>query len=104
MSSSNEVKLVEISNVSFVVVGSGNQVILDRRALIGDWEDGHWGDGKIPASIAAVAAIATLKRGAQMANDEKDRAALNKAADSLTSQLSPQISAFKKSFDAAKVL
>jgi hypothetical protein len=93
----DKIEVVGVAGATFI---SAYGIIIDRRTLIGDWEGGQWGDGKFPG-IAAVSAIATLREGARVTEDESARTALNKAADKLTLDLSDQINSFQRALGSA---
>jgi hypothetical protein len=89
--------VVTVSGATFISVGANR---LPSQSFIGDWEGGRWGDGKFPG-IAAVAAVATLRLGATLADEGAIRNILTAAADDLANTLTTQIEAFTQALNEA---
>jgi len=62
--SPNKIKIWSEIDLIIGVEWSHGGVHIPSRTMVGDWADEGWEDRK-PAWLATVAAIATLKRGAQ---------------------------------------
>jgi hypothetical protein len=96
------IRLITSDGTTLVAVGDANVNVIDLKSLVGDWEDGRWGDGKFPGAIS-VGAISTLRYLAVLSEIPEVKSALSSAADGLSRTLSGQIDSFQRAlFSAAK--
>jgi hypothetical protein len=95
------VSLVTIYGVIFVTFGSPYHR-LPLQSLIGDWENGHFGDGKFPG-FGAVSAIAYLRYKATVAASPEIGKVFSQAADNLTKSLGREIESFQRALDEGSV-
>jgi hypothetical protein len=91
-----QINLASISGVDFIILSSTKKIPL--QSLIGDWENGRWGDGKFPG-LAAVSTIALLKYQAKSTSVSELSKVFGEAAENLTSLLEKEIVSFQNALD-----
>jgi hypothetical protein len=95
------VTLVTIQGVVFITFGSSGHR-LPLQSLIGDWENGRWGDGKFPG-FAAVSTIALLTYQATVAATPEIGRVFSQAADNLTRSLGGEVESFQRALSESAV-
>lgn len=95
------VTLVTIQGVVFVAFGSSVHRV-PLQSLIGDWENGRWGDGKFPG-FGAVSTIAFLRYQATVAASPEIGQVFSQAAENLTRSLGGEVESFQRALNTPAV-